>query len=109
MQLRGNYVLFFWIEVMAGVLTLLLTRLYGDWGLLGALPFFIGLVVTQKKNPDEREMQLVYRAQAMESIPTAAVLGLIYFLALPWNWFHALVSVSMISRGTFGLFSFLKS
>ena len=109
MQLRGNYVLFFWIELMAGVLTLMLTWRYGDWGLLGTLPFFIGLVLTQKSNPDEREMQLVFRAQAMESIPTAAVLALIYFGSLPWNWFHALISVSMISRGTFGLFSFLKS
>jgi hypothetical protein len=109
MQLRGNFVLFHWIELIAGILIVVFCRRFGDWGLAaGGVPFFLGLALTTTTRVDEREMYLAYRSQAWESIITAAVLALIYFMPLTWNWFHAFIATAMISRGVIGIYSHLR-
>jgi len=64
MKVRGNFILFYFIELLAGILTLILFYFFGDIGLLGIILFFIGLGLTMKKDFDEREVYLSYKSQS---------------------------------------------
>ncbi len=106
MKLRGNYIVFFIIEVISGVLTFSLCWFYGDAGLFGLILFFIGMGLTMKTKVDEREMQLLYKAGSAESTVIGATMALIYFSFTSLNWFHSLISIAMVTRGISGLIVF---
>ncbi len=108
MKIRGNNVLFFVIEVISGILVLILTNLYGNIGLLGLIPFFIGLILTRDV-PDERETALLFKASALHSSFLGAIMAIIYFKFPEFNWFYGFISFGMITRGLIGIFYFLKS
>ena len=108
MKIRGNNTLFFGIEVISGILVLILTKFFGDIGLLGLILFFIGLVLTRNM-PDEREMALLFKASALHSSFLGAIMAIIYFKFPDYNWFHGLVAFGMITRGIIGLLYFLKN
>jgi len=108
MKIRGNYILFFCIEIVTGVLLFTLCWFFGDMGLWSMALFFVGMAVTMSTKVDEREMQLMYKAGSLESIAIGAVMALLYFSWPHLNWFHTLLSTALFSRGAFGLFIFLK-
>ena len=108
MKIRGNNILFFVIEVISGILVLVLTNLYGNIGLFGIIPFFIGLALT-RDIPDERETALLFKASAMHSSFLGAIMAIIYFKFPGFNLFYAFLSFGMITRGLIGIFYFLKS
>ena len=108
MKIRGNNTLFFAIEVISGILVLILTKFFGDIGLLGLVLFFIGLILT-RNIPDEREMNLLFKASALHSSFLGAIMAIIYFKFPDYNWFHGLVAFGMITRGIIGLLYFLKN
>jgi len=66
MKIRGNNILFFSLELISGTLVFFLTLSYGDWGLLGGIVFFTGLILTRNR-PDEREINLLYKVSALEA------------------------------------------
>ncbi|MCP5064490.1 MAG: hypothetical protein GY936_18790 [Ignavibacteriae bacterium] len=106
MKLRGNYKLFFLIEFLSGILSIFLFYQYGDYGLLGFIPFFVGLILTQKKEPDEREILLSYKINSFEGIIIGTAMAIIYFKFPNINWFYSLVCISMIARGAIGFLTF---
>lgn len=108
MKVRGNYILFFSIEIVTGVLMFSLCWFLGDMGLWSMALFFVGLALTVSPKVDEREMQLMYKAGSLESVALGAVMAFIYFSLPQLNWFHTLLSTALVSRGAFGLFVFLK-
>ena len=108
MKIRGNNVLFFVIEVISGILVLILTNLYGDIGLLGMIPFFIGLILIRNM-PDEREMFLLFKASALHASFLGAIMAIIYFRFPGFNWFYGYLSFGMITRGLIGIIYFMKS
>ena len=108
MKIRGNNTLFFAIEVISGILVLILTKLFGDIGLLGLVLFFIGLILIRNK-PDEREMALLFKASALHASFLGAIMAIIYFKFPDYNWFHGFISFGMITRGIIGLLYFLKN
>jgi hypothetical protein len=107
MTLRGNFQLFFVFEIAAGIATFALCYLFGDIGLLGLSLFFLGMIITMNPKPDEREIQLIFKAGNIKNILVIVVMGLIYYYSLPLNWFHVLVSSALFFRGSFGLYYFL--
>ena len=109
MKIRGNYILFFIIEIISGILLFTLCWFYGDHGLWASALFFIGMALTMTPNVDEREMQLLYKAGSLESIVMGAAMAVLYFYLPQLNWFHSLLSIALLGRGTFGLIVFLKS
>ena len=108
MKIRGNYILFFIIEIITGILLFSLCWIYGDLGLWAIALFFIGMAMTMKPEVDEREMQLLYKAGSLESIVMGAAMAVLYFYLPQFNWFHSLISAALLSRGTFGIIVFLK-
>jgi len=108
MKIRGNNVLFFVIEVISGILVLILTKLYGDIGLLGLILFFIGLILI-RNIPDEREMVLIFKASALHASFLGAIMAIIYFKFPGFNWFYGYLSFGMLTRGLIGILYFLKS
>jgi hypothetical protein len=107
MKLRGNNILFFSLELISGILIYFLTLEFGDWGLLGGVLFFIGLIIT-RNNPDEREVVLLYKVSALEAAALGAIMAVIYLKFPEYNWFHGFFAFACISRGIFGLIFFLK-
>ncbi|KAA3615780.1 MAG: hypothetical protein D8M58_16450 [Calditrichaeota bacterium] len=108
MKIRGNYILFFSIEIITAVLLFTLCWFFGDMGLWALSLFFVGMAITMSPKVDEREMQLMYKAGSLESIAMGAVMALLYFSLPQLNWFHTLLSTALLSRGAFGIFVFLK-
>ncbi len=108
MKIRGNNVLFFVIEVISGILVLILTKLYGDIGLLGLILFFIGLILI-RNIPDEREMVLIFKASALHASFLGAIMAIIYFKFPGFNWFYGFIAFGMLTRGLIGILYFLKS
>ena len=107
MKLKGNNVLFFALELISGVTVYFLTNAYGDWGLLGLILFFIGLVLTRNV-ADEREIGLLYKVSALEASFMGAVMAIMYFKFPGYNWFHGFVVFGLVIRGILGLIYFLK-
>lgn len=106
MKIRGNYKLFYLIELITGIILIFSFSVFGDKGLFVLILFFIGLFLTQKLNPDEREIQLNFQINTYESIVIGIAMGIIYFLFPTLNWFYALISISLISRGIIGFLTF---
>jgi len=107
MKIKGNNILFFGLEFISGILVYVLTLHYGDWGLLGGILFFIGLIIT-RNTPDEREMVLLFKVSALEASFMGAVMAIIYFKFPAYNWFHGFFSFALMIRGILGLIYFLK-
>jgi hypothetical protein len=106
MKLRGNYQLFFLVEIITGILLIFLFSTFGDFGLLGLILFFVILSLTQKKEPDEREIFLSYKIGSFGSVIIGAAMAIIYFKYPNTNWFYTLIYVSLISRGVIGYLTF---
>lgn len=106
MNLRGNYKLFYLAEIFTGILLYFLCYLFGDLGLLGLILFFTVLILTQKKEPDEREIFLSYKISSFVGVIIGAAMAIIYFKFPTINWFHALLYISLISRGVIGFITF---
>jgi len=107
MKIRGNNILFFSLELISGILVFFLTLNYGDWGLLGGVVFFVGLIMT-RNIADEREINLLYKVTALEASVMGAIMAIIYFKFTGYNWFHGYFSFGLMSRGILGLIYFLK-
>lgn len=108
MKIRGNNLLFFIIEFIAGVLVFFLTKAFGDVGLWGLALFFVGLILTRNV-PDEREMILIYKVSALEGFFLGAVMAVIYFYIPDYNWFYGFISFALIIRGILGTLHFWKA
>ncbi len=106
MNVRGNYLLFYTIEFLTGILLIVLCNLFGDFGLIGLLIFFLALILTAKSEPDEREIFLTYKINNWESIVIGISMAVIYFYFPSANWFYALLSISLIARGIIGFLTF---
>ena len=87
---------------------MILTKYYGDLGLLGLIPFFIGLIAT-RDIPDEREMALLFKASALHSSFLGAIIAILYFKYPGFNLFYGFVSFGMLTRGLIGIFYFMKA
>lgn len=107
MQIKGNKILFFQMELLSGLITFAATLLWGDIGLLGMAVFFIGMFITHSM-PDEREMTLVLKATALEAGAMGAVMAVIYFYFEGYNWFHGFASFALITRGIIGWIVFWR-
>jgi len=94
------------VEFLTGILLIILFNLFGDIGLVGIIFFFIALVLIQKKEPDEREILLSYKIGSFEAPIIGAAMALIYFYFPVINWFYALLSISLLSRGVIGFLVF---
>lgn len=106
MKIRGNYLLFYIMEIFAGILLYILLINFGDLGLIGIILFFIGILVIQKKDPDEREIYLIYKTGSYEGVIIGAAMAIIYFKFPEVNWFYSLLCISLIARGVIGYFKF---
>lgn len=107
MRLRKNYPLFYFLEVLSGILILILTQQFGNWGLLGSALFFLALILTQG-NPDEREMAFMYRINSYHGAFMGAVMAILYFKFPQFNWFYGVISFGAIIRGVIGMIVFKK-
>jgi len=107
MNIRGNRILFFSMELLSGIITFAATLLYGDTGLLGMALFFIAMFLIHRM-PDERELTLIYKATALETSVLGAIMAIIYLKFPAYNWFHGFISFGLITRGLIGLFIFTK-
>ncbi len=108
MKLRGNYHVLYGIELITGILTFTLCWFFGDAGLYALALFFIGMALTTKTKVDEREMQLMYKASAIEPTVIGAAMAVIYFSLPMVNWFHSFISIALVTRGISGLILFAK-
>ena len=109
MKIRGNNLLFFGVELCAGILVFIFTLLWGDIGLLGLILFFSGLILVRSKSiPDERETNLIFKASSLELVVLGGVMAVIYLKFPNYNWFHGFISFGMISRGLIGMILFFK-
>lgn len=109
MKIRGNNLLFFGVELSAGILVFIFTLLWGDIGFLGLILFFSGLILVRSKSiPDEREINLIFKASSLELVVLGAVMAIIYLKFPNYNWFHGFISFGMISRGLIGMILFFK-
>ncbi len=106
MKLRGNYKLFFLIEFLTGVLLIFSFSMFGDIGMLGLGLFFIGMILTQKKEPDEREITLIYQISSLSAMVLAGAMTVIYFKFPDINWFYFFFYFSLIARGAIGFLTF---
>ncbi len=109
MEIRGNNLLFFGVELCTGILIFVFTLLWGDIGLLGFILFLCGLILVRAKSiPDERETKLIFKASSLELVVLGAVMAVIYLKFPNYNWFHGFISFGMISRGLIGMILFFK-
>lgn len=107
MKTKGNKTLFFVLELLSGIITFVATLLWGDLGLQGLAVFFVGMIITHKQ-PDEREMGLLYKVTALEAAAMGAVMAVIYMFFPDYNWFHGFVSFGLIIRGVMGWVVFAR-
>jgi len=108
MKVRGNYLVLFGVELITGILLFTLCWFYGDAGLFALALFFAGMAVTMRTQVDEREMQLMYKAGAIEPAVIGAAMAVIYFSLPMVNWFHSFISISLVTRGISGLVIFSR-
>ena len=108
MTLRGNFTAFYFIELLSGILTAVLFYFLGDIGLLGLLLLFTGLILTMKKEVDEREVYMSYKISSYEGIFIGVILAITYFKFPEANWFYVFIVSALIIRGTIGLIAFKR-
>lgn len=106
MTLRGNFLAFYSIEVLTGILIAILVYFFGDVGLLGIGLFFIGMALTMKKDFDEREVYMSYKINSYEAMFIAAIMTITYFKFPDANWFYVFAVSALIVRGVIGIISF---
>ena len=106
MTLRGNFLAFYSIEVMSGILIAILVYFFGDIGLLGIGLFFLGMTLTLKKNIDEREEIISYKINSYEGTIMGAIMTLTYFKFPEANWFYVFAVSALVVRGIIGIVSF---
>lgn len=106
MKLRGNFIAFYSIELLSGIITAILLYFIGDLGLIGLGIFFIGMSLTLKKNLDEREISLSYQINSIEGMLISAVMALTYFYLPSANWFYVFIVSALIIRGIVGIAAF---
>ena len=112
-KIKGNYIWWSAVHLAVGVLIAILGFLT-TWDyvfVLGAtiLPLAVFHVWFQKvSKPDEREMGILYKAQANAGAITIFIIWSI-FQESQSNYFSVVLwSLFVISRGAFGLYYFLK-
>ncbi len=106
MSLRGNYIAFYSMELLSGIITAVFFYFLGDLGLIGLVLFFIGMALTMKKDMDEREIYMSYQINSYEGILIAVVMTLTYFYFPEVNWFYVFIVSAMIIRGIIGIVAF---
>jgi len=106
MTLRGNFLAFYTIELLTGILLAILFYFFGDFGLVGLVLFFIGMALTMKKDFDEREIYMSYKINSYEGIIIGAVMAIVYFKFPHANWFYVFLVTALIARGIIGIISF---
>jgi len=106
MSLRGNFLAFYAIELLTGILLAILFYFFGDIGLAGLVLFFIGLALTLKPNVDEREVLMSYQISSYEGIALALVMTITYFKFPEANWFYVFMVTALIVRGIIGIIAF---
>ena len=109
MNIRGNHILTYSIQLASGILTYILCENFGDIGLLAITIYIVGLILTIKPDADEMEMQLLFKIGHVESTIVATVMGMIYFVFPEFNWFYVLISSYMVFGGITGLFYFSRA
>ncbi len=109
MNIRGNHILTYLIQLTSGVLTYILCEKFGDIGLLAIIIYIVGLIITIKPVPDEMEMQLLFKIGHVESTFIASIMGMIYFVFPELNWFYMFISSYMVVGGITGLYYFMKA
>ena len=106
MTLRGNFIAFYVMELLTGILLIFLFNFFGDIGLLGLAVFFLALVLTMKKDLDEREIYMSYKINSYEGALIGAVMAITYFKFPEANWFYVFLISALIIRGIIGIVSF---
>ena len=109
MNIRGNHILTYSIQLTSGVLTYILCEKLGDIGLLAIAIYIVGLILTIKPDADEMEMQLLFKIGHVGSTIMATVMGLVYFVFPELNWFYVLISSYMVFGGITGLYYFSRA
>ncbi len=109
MNIRGNHILTYLLQLTSGVLTYLLCEKFGDIGLLAITIYIVGLIITIKPDADEMEMQLLFKIGHIESTLVATMMGMIYFVFPELNWFYVLISSYMVFGGITGLYYFIRA
>jgi len=109
MNIRGNHILTYSIQLISGVFTYILCEKFGDVGLLAIVIYLVGLIVTIKSDADEMEMQLLFKIGHAESTLVATLMGIIYFVFPEFNWFYVLISSYMVFGGISGLYYFSRA
>lgn len=106
MTLRGNFLAFYSIELLSGILIAILVYFFGDIGLLGVGLFFIGMALTMKKDFDEREIYMSYKINSYEGMLVASIMTITYFKFPDANWFYVFAVSALVVRGTVGIITF---
>ena len=106
MSLRGNFLAFYAIELLTGILLAILFYFFGDIGLVGLVLFFIGLALTLRPNVDEREVLMSYQISSYEGIVLGFVMTITYFKFPQANWFYVFMVTALIARGIIGIIAF---
>ena len=109
MTLKGNYLWMFAMQLFSGIIAYpLMVKLGLVAGILiSFIPFLIGMVTTHwHYKSDERDMQLVYKTDTIQSIFLVIAMALIYLYFPGINWFFALVAGVSILRGITGMIVF---
>ena len=106
MTLRGNFLAFYTIEVLSGILVAILFHFFGDIGLLGLGLFFLGMALTMKKDFDEREVYMSYKINSYEGTIIGAIMAITYFKFPEANWFYVFMVSALIVRGIIGIIAF---
>ena len=109
MTLRGNFFVLHISAGLAGIVTFFACMQFGDYGLFGFLIFVLGMVLTLKKDHDEREEALTYKTTAIETTLTGCVMGLVYVAFPEVNWFHILMSAALFFKGISGIYIHLRN
>ncbi len=109
MNIRGNHILTYSTQLIAGVLTYILCKKFGDIGLVSIALYIVGLILTIKPEPDEMEMQLLFKIGHVGSTIVAIIMGMIYFVFPDVNWFYVLISSHMVFGGITGIFYFARA
>ncbi|MFC1725386.1 hypothetical protein ACFL4T_07140 [candidate division KSB1 bacterium] len=109
MTLRGNFLALHISAVISGIVTFFACLKFGDYGLLAFFIFVMGMILTLKKDHDEREVALSYKVNTVETTMTGCVMGLVYVAFPEANWFHILISAGLLFKGISGIYIHLRN
>ncbi len=108
MTLKGNYRIMFLSQLFTGIVSYPLCLKFDILGILIAfIPFLIGMIlVLNKHTPDEREKDLLHKANSVESIGIGLILSVVYMFFPNLNWFYVFLASISIVRGIAGIILF---